>query len=139
MSQIRASINFSQRKKQVSTYNTLFNRSSAPPVNEVADESTEEPADEPDEQDELQDIEPSCVTTSDDWEIQLHDWEQMLIDEEIARSEDEEAERNNNNNMEGDLLSNYRHPAVDNRAKWELSSIFGLLFRTPNYMNDNNN
>ena len=69
----------------------------------------------------------------DDWENQLCDWEQMLIDEEIARSEDEEAECDNNGNMEGDLLSSYRQLAIDNRAKWELSSIFGLLFQKLNF------
>src|SRR5437868_2922794 len=102
MSQIRASINFSQRKKQISTDNTLFNRFSALPVNEVADESTDEPTNELElneyntdiEQDE---IEPSSIITPDDWENQLCDWEQMLIDEEIARSEDEEAEHDNGN------------------------------------------
>ncbi|KAG9299357.1 hypothetical protein G9A89_014005 [Geosiphon pyriformis] len=57
------------------------------------------------EQDELQDIEPSSIITPDDWENQLRDWEQMLIDEEIARLEDEKAERDNNGNMEGDLLN----------------------------------
>ncbi|CAG8726008.1 24945_t:CDS:1, partial [Gigaspora rosea] len=36
--------------------------------------------------------------------------------------------------LEGDLLSNYRHPAVDDRAKWELSSIFNVQFQKLNYM-----
>ncbi|KAG9298460.1 hypothetical protein G9A89_003683 [Geosiphon pyriformis] len=83
----------------------------------VVDESTDEPTNElneyrmDNEQNELQDIEPSSIITPDDWENQLRDWEQMLIDEK--------AERDNNGNMEGDLLSNYKHPAIDNRAKWE--------------------
>ncbi|CAG8570890.1 6412_t:CDS:1, partial [Scutellospora calospora] len=41
------------------------------------------------------------------------------MDEETSRLEDEEAERENDqDNMDGDLLSNYVHPAVDNNAKW---------------------
>ena len=48
-------------------------------------------------------------------------------------------EHDNNDNMKSDLLSSYRHPAIDNRAKWELSSIFGLLFQKPNFTNDNDN
>ncbi|CAG8811531.1 13104_t:CDS:2, partial [Gigaspora rosea] len=30
--------------------------------------------------------------------------------------------------------TNYRHPAVDDRAKWELNSIFNVQFLKPNYM-----
>ncbi|KAG9303409.1 hypothetical protein G9A89_013735 [Geosiphon pyriformis] len=69
------------------------------PIDEVADESTDEPTNElneyrmDNEQDELQDIEPSSIITPDDWENQLRDWEQMLIDEEIARSEDENTQQ----------------------------------------------
>ena len=55
----------------------------------------------------------------------------------LPDQKNEEAERDNNGNMEGDLLSNYVHPAIDNRAKWELSSIFGLLFQKPNFINNN--
>jgi hypothetical protein len=35
--------------------------------------------------------------------------------------EEEEALReNSNNNLEGDLLSEYTHPEIDKRARWEL-------------------
>ncbi|CAG8531820.1 4170_t:CDS:2, partial [Ambispora gerdemannii] len=112
----------------------------------VADEPTDEPTNELElnkystdtEQDELQDIKPSSIITPDNWKNQLCDWEQMLIDEEITRSEDEEAERDNDN-MEGNLLSDYIHPAINNRAKWELSDIFSLLFQKSNFMNSNDN
>ncbi|KAG9288258.1 hypothetical protein G9A89_021289 [Geosiphon pyriformis] len=57
ISQIHASINFFQRKKRISTNNTLMDN----------------------EQDELQDIEPSSIIMPDDWENQLRDWEQMWI------------------------------------------------------------
>ncbi|CAG8677084.1 6107_t:CDS:2 [Cetraspora pellucida] len=49
------------------------------------------------------------------WESRLQEWEQILIDEETA--------------------INYTHPAIDHRAKWELSSLFGPLFEKPSYMN----
>ncbi|CAG8588577.1 14974_t:CDS:2 [Cetraspora pellucida] len=50
----------------------------------------------------------------------LDDWEQMLEDEETARLEEEEAEREDDScNLNNDLLSNYIHPAVDPKAKWD--------------------
>ncbi|CAG8816060.1 2564_t:CDS:1, partial [Gigaspora rosea] len=63
----------------------------------------------------------------------------MLIDEEVARLEGEEEERDNYyDNMGSDLLSNYTHPAIDERAKWDLASLFSVLFQKPDYMNNNN-
>ncbi|CAG8789870.1 11280_t:CDS:1, partial [Gigaspora rosea] len=86
--------------------------------------------------DEEENIE-SSITSIDDWENQLRDWEQMLIDEESARLKEEEKERDDRNEyMENDLLNNYRHPAVDKRAKWELSSIFSAPFQKLKYMNN---
>ncbi|PKB93304.1 hypothetical protein RhiirA5_441705 [Rhizophagus irregularis] len=39
----------------------------------------------------------------------------------VARMEEEEASReNSNSNLEGVLLSEYTHPAIDKRARWEL-------------------
>ena len=138
MSQIRASINFSHRKKQSHTCDTKFNQSSATPINENTDESSELNTDlDNTDVDEEQDIEPSNLTSTDDWENQLRDWEQMLIDEETARLEEEEEERDNHYDyMDDDLLSDYKHPALDDRAKWELSSIFSTLFQKLNYMNN---
>ncbi|CAG8556501.1 7540_t:CDS:2, partial [Scutellospora calospora] len=81
--------------------------------------------------------ESSDITNADDWENQLRDWEQMLIDEEVTRQEEEEEQRNNPYDyIEGDLLNNYKHPAVDDKAKWELCSIFSVQFQKPDYMNN---
>ncbi|CAG8798398.1 25674_t:CDS:1, partial [Gigaspora rosea] len=104
----------------------MFNQSSATPINENTDESSELNTDmDNTDVDEEQNIEPSNITSTDDWENQLRDWEQMLIDEETARLEEKEEERDNlYDYMEDDLLSDYKHPALDDRAKWELSSIF---------------
>jgi len=44
----------------------------------------------------------------------------MLIEEEVACLEEEEALRDCLGSLESDILSDYRHPAVDSRAKWEL-------------------
>ncbi|CAG8469248.1 1596_t:CDS:2 [Scutellospora calospora] len=81
--------------------------------------------------------ESSDITNADDWENQLRDWEQILIDEEVARQEEEEEQRDNPHDyMEGDLLNNYKHLAVDDKAKWELCSIFSVQFQKPDYMNN---
>ncbi|CAG8815946.1 1281_t:CDS:1, partial [Gigaspora rosea] len=85
---------------------------------------------------ERNDMEPP---TLENWETQLRNWEQILIDEEVARLEGEEEERDNYyDNMGSDLLSNYTHPAIDERAKWDLASLFSVLFQKPDYMNNNN-
>ncbi|CAG8505771.1 3061_t:CDS:2, partial [Scutellospora calospora] len=121
MCQIRASINFSQRKQQVHTYNTMYNQSSASLIGKTIDVQNEFEADLDEEHNELYNIELSNL---EDWKNQLCDWEQMLTDEEVARLEGEKEERDNHDNMESDLLSNYKHPAVDDNAKWKLESLF---------------
>ena len=50
----------------------------------------------------------------------------MLI-EEVTRSEEEEALRNGPGSLKGDLLSEYEHPAVDIKAKWNLKPYLVLL------------
>ncbi|RIB06302.1 hypothetical protein C2G38_2217456 [Gigaspora rosea] len=60
----------------------------------------------------------SDSVTSDSWESRLGNWEQLLEDEEVAKLEEEEVERENNNcNVNNDLLSSYIHLAVDPEAK----------------------
>ena len=64
------------------------------------------------------------------------EWEEMLKDEELARLEEEEELRNNSNvGMEGDLLSEYIHPAIDKKAKWELKNLFSSVLNAPDYLN----
>ena len=60
----------------------------------------------------------------------------MLIEERLAQLEEKEELRNNSNiNMEGDLLSEYTHPAIGKKAKWELKSLFSTSLNAPNYLN----
>ena len=37
--------------------------------------------------------------------------------------------------MENDLLSEYIHPAIDKKAKWNLRNLFSPTLNTPNYLN----
>ena len=60
----------------------------------------------------------------------------MLKEEELAQLEEEEELRDNSNlNMENDLLSEYIHPAIDKKAKWNLRNLFSPTLNTPNYLN----
>ncbi|CAG8730757.1 10010_t:CDS:2 [Cetraspora pellucida] len=100
-------------RKQVHTYNIMYSQSSAPPIGEAIPNKFEADLDE--EHNELYDIEPSNL---ENWKNQLHDWEQMLTDEETARLEDKEEEHDNYyDSIESDLLSDYTHPVVDDKAK----------------------
>ena len=58
----------------------------------------------------------------------------MLIEEEIVRLEEEEELRGNSDGLGGDLLCNYRHPAIDSGAKLELNDIFNSLLGVPEYL-----
>ena len=61
----------------------------------------------------------------------------MLIEEEIFWLEEEEALRNDPGSLRGDLLTEYTHPAIDTKAKWELKSLFGSIINIPNYLKSN--
>uniref|UniRef100_U9USX2 Uncharacterized protein n=1 Tax=Rhizophagus irregularis (strain DAOM 181602 / DAOM 197198 / MUCL 43194) TaxID=747089 RepID=U9USX2_RHIID len=50
--------------------------------------------------------------------------------------EEETLRENSNSNLEGDLLSEYIHPAIDERAKWELKSLFSSSLNAPDYLNE---
>ena len=49
------------------------------------------------------------ITTTEHWKGELNEQEQILIEEEIVRFEEEEL-RDNSDNLEGDLSYNYKHP-----------------------------
>ncbi|CAG8712481.1 5247_t:CDS:2, partial [Cetraspora pellucida] len=107
MCQIRASLNFTQQKKQICTSEATFNQTNVPLI-----------------------IEQNETNKS-----QLSDWEQMLEDESTAMLEEKEEEHSDSlDNIKDDLLSNYKHPAIDNKAKWKLKNVFNMLFSIPNYM-----
>jgi hypothetical protein len=131
MSQLRASINFSLREKVLQQHQVQFLDSNATPINEGSEvpKSTEEDTD---------DIEDdgTNIITPEHWEQELKEWEEMIVEEELARREEEEALRDNpNGSMNGDLLGEYTHPAIDKRAKWELKNLFSSSLQAPNYLN----
>ncbi|CAG8461160.1 36787_t:CDS:2 [Racocetra persica] len=60
----------------------------------------------------------SNIVISDNWKIQLDDWEQILENKKATRIEKEEVEHENNDcNINSDLLSKYKHPVVDPKTK----------------------
>ncbi|PKK62929.1 hypothetical protein RhiirC2_789642 [Rhizophagus irregularis] len=57
----------------------------------------------------------------------------MLIEEEVSRLEEEEALRDNPGSLRGDLLTEYIHPAIDTRAKWDLKTLFSSVWNWKNW------
>src|SRR5688572_24384483 len=128
MSQLRASINFSLRGKELQQNQIQFLNSNTSPIeidSEVSIQNIDENVDE-----------DNNIITSEHWELELKKWEEMLKEEELAQLEEEEELRDNSNlNMESDLLSEYIHPAIDKKAKWNLRNLFSPTLNAPNYLN----
>ncbi|PKY62526.1 hypothetical protein RhiirA4_489129 [Rhizophagus irregularis] len=117
INQLRASINFSLRKKELQQNKAQF-----------LDLNVETEVGNPE-------VEDSEIP--EDIENELNEWEEILIEEEVVRMEEEEALReNSNSNLEGDLLSKYTHPAIGKRAKWGLRSLFSSSLNAPDYLNE---
>ena len=133
MSQLRASINFSLREKELQQNKAQFLDPNV--ETEVGDPEVEDS--EIPEDIENAEEDNTNIINSEHWERELNEWEEMLIEEEVARMEEEEALReNSNSNLEGDLLSEYTHPAIDERAKWELRSLFSSSLNAPDCLNE---
>src|SRR3954454_4607588 len=105
MSQLWASINFSLREKELQQNHVQFLDPNASPIDNDSEVFT--PNSDVENIEELEeDIEDNTIFTSEHWEQELGEWEEMLIEEELARLEEEEELRNNPNvNMGSDLLS----------------------------------
>ncbi|CAG8581490.1 25215_t:CDS:2, partial [Gigaspora rosea] len=73
-------------------------------------EELNEPSAESKDKYDFCDVDQSDTIDFNNWEYQLHDWEQMLKNKKVARLEDEEKKCDGYNDMEDDLLSNYKHP-----------------------------
>ena len=148
MSQLQASINFSSRKKDLLQYEKQFINLSKPiessssTFQSVDDESADDitiigelnAQDSAISSDINEESSNNNILTAEHWERELGEWEQMLIEEEVSRLEEEEALRDNLGSLEGDLLSDYKHPAVDSRAKWELKNLFNHSLDVPDYL-----
>ncbi|GES91525.1 ribonuclease H-like domain-containing protein [Rhizophagus clarus] len=114
MSQLRASINFSLREKELQQSQIQFLDSNALPMETDSEVFTPNSNIEEEEED----IEDNTIVTPEHWEQELGEWEEMLIEEGLAQlEEEEELKSNSDNNMKGDLLSEYIHPAIDKKAK----------------------
>ncbi|GBB88846.1 hypothetical protein RclHR1_15470001, partial [Rhizophagus clarus] len=75
-------------------------------------------------------IEDNTIFTSEHWEQELEKWEEMLIEEELARLEGKEELRNNSDSLKEDLLNKYTYSAVDKKQNGNLKicSIHLLVF-----------
>ncbi|GBC34336.1 ribonuclease H-like domain-containing protein [Rhizophagus irregularis DAOM 181602=DAOM 197198] len=130
MSKLRASINFSLRKKELQKNEVEFFDLNAKPVDDSAENLQQNPIDD----EEITGDEN--IITSKRWENELAEWESMLIEEEVSRLEEEEALRDNPGSLRGDLLTEYTHPAIDTRAKWDLKTLFSSVIDIPKYLSN---
>ncbi|CAG8730849.1 14525_t:CDS:1, partial [Funneliformis caledonium] len=88
MSQLRASINFSLREKELLQNQVKFLDSNAFPIETDSEVLVEE----------IDDIdEDNTFITSEHWEQELNEWEEMLKEEELAQLEEEEELKDNPN------------------------------------------
>jgi hypothetical protein len=134
MSQLRASINFSLRERELKQSSTQFLDSN---IDTEVDYTAIKDPEVLENFEDDNDDDGTNIINSEHWERELNEWEGMLMEEEVARMEEEEALRENlNSNLEGDLLSEYTHPAIDKKAKWELKSLFSSTLNVPDYLNE---
>ncbi|GET01130.1 ribonuclease H-like domain-containing protein [Rhizophagus clarus] len=70
-------------------------------------------------------------------ERELAEWKEILIEEEVSQLEEEEALRDNPGSLRGNLLTEYTHPAIDTRAKWQLKTLFSSIINIPAYLKTN--
>ena len=88
MSQLRVSINFSLREKELQQNRIQFLDSNASPIETGSKEFTPNSNVEEKVEEEIED--DNIIITSEHWEEELMEWEEMLIDEELAQLEEEE-------------------------------------------------
>jgi hypothetical protein len=140
MCQLRTSINFSLKKKELIQSDAQFYDTNAGPIeSNVFTQNVDDNSDLSNigvlnVQDVDMEDRDNDITTAEQWEREIYEWEQMLIEEEVARFEEEEELRDSLDGLDGDLLCNYRHPAIDSRAKWELKDIFNSSLGVPEYL-----
>ena len=144
MSKLHASINFSFRKKELQRNEAEFLDLNARPVeSDLSNLQILNSDSNPILRDNNEDNNDGIIGNEDDiitsehWERELAEWESMLKEEEVSRLEEEEALRDNPGNLRGDLLAEYKHPAIDTKAKWVLKTLFSSVINTPNYLKSN--
>lgn len=127
MSQIRAQLNFRQKRKRDFANSKTNN---ALPIQDNVDEHINHETGS-DGYHEMQEN----ISTVEQWNEQLNEWYEILEQEKTAQTEDEEDLLANsgiiNNN---ELLELYVHPAVNENAKWDLRDVFVSNLEKPEFI-----
>ncbi|RGB24490.1 hypothetical protein C1646_676341 [Rhizophagus diaphanus] len=148
INKLHASINFSFRKKELQKNQAEFLDLNAKPVEtefsnlqildgDSAEVLQQNPVDNNNNDDDGNVESENDILTSERWERELAEWDEMLIEEEVSRLGEEEALRDNPSSLRGDLLTEYTHPAIDTRAKWQLKTLFSPIINIPAYLKSN--
>lgn len=96
---------------------------------EINNENEESQANVQEMLEDLQD-ETGYITTEEDWQERLEEWQELLALEETQSF----TGINNGELINNDLLSSYTHPAVDINAKWDLRDIFIRELEKPEFI-----
>ena len=79
----------------------------------------------------LQDATSNYITTEQDWNDRLEEWNELLMEEQRAQNLVFTEELINSDN---ELLSSYTHPAIDIDAKWSLRDLFIRELERPEFI-----
>ncbi|GES87938.1 ribonuclease H-like domain-containing protein [Rhizophagus clarus] len=135
MSQLRAAINFSLREKELQQNQIHSSDPNTFPIDTGSEDATPKLNVEEIEDD----IEDNTIFTSEHWEQELEKWEEMLIEEELARLEGEEELRNNSVSLKEGSFKRIYTSSSRQKAKWELKNLFSSSLSIPNYLDVKSN
>jgi len=79
----------------------------------------------------FQDATSNYITTEQDWDDRLKEWNELLMEEQRSQNLVFTEEPISSNN---ELLSLYIHPAIDDDAKWNLRDLFIRELERPTFI-----
>ena len=82
----------------------------------------------------LRDATSDYITTEQDWNERLEEWNELLIEEQRSQSLVATEESNPGTLDHNELLSLYTHPAIDLDAKWDLRDLFIRELERPEFI-----
>lgn len=133
MAQLRADIHQTENEKKRKRESEKIKVNIAPPIIESGEQETGNT-----EQNEieiiLEDLQETSdyITTEQDWEGRLNEWNELLIEEERAQNLNITVELSNFG--DNDLLNSYIHPAINTDAKWNLRDLFIRELERPEFI-----
>src|SRR4051794_7611810 len=133
MAQLRADIHQTENEKKRKRESEKIKVNIALPIIESGEQETGNT-----EQDEIERILEDLhkisdyITTEQDWNERLDEWNELLMEEERAQNLNITEEPSNYG--DNDLLNSYIHPAINADAKWNLRDLFIRELERPEFI-----